>query len=112
MINLIISLIIFILIIRYQSQIYHYLVSFPKIYLWLYFSENIDYFKKKQKELLDFGNMESYFDSLPNNQIHKYFMPLYDNSLLVKSDVPNIFHKDITSKENSLPYVIDRKSVV
>ena len=51
--------------------------------------------------------MESYFDSLPNNQIHKYFMPLYDNSLLVKSDVPNIFHKDITSKENSLPYVIN-----
>jgi hypothetical protein len=107
MINLIILLIIFILIIRYQSPIYHYLVSFPKLYLWLYFSENIDYFKKKQKELIDFGDMESYFDSLPNNQIHKYFMPLYDNSLLVKSDIPNIFHKDITSKENSLPYVIN-----
>ena len=61
---------------------------------------NFDYFKKKQQELIEFGNMEGYFDSLPLGQIHKYFMPMYDNCLLVKKEIPNIFHQDNTSKKN------------
>lgn len=107
MIKLIIFIILLSLIIRYQSIIYHYCVSFPKLYLWLYFTGNYDYFKKKQQELIEFGNMEAYFDSLPEGKIHNYFMPIFDKCLLLKKEIPNIFHQDITSKEESLPYIIN-----
>jgi hypothetical protein len=107
MFKILILIILFSLLIKYQSPIYHYIFSFPKLYIWLYKSGNYEYFKKKQQELIEFGNMESYFDSYKDGEIHKYFMPLYDNSLLLKKIIPNIFDSNITSKKDSLPYVIN-----
>ena len=63
MFKIVCFLILFLILIKYQSPIYHYLFSFPKLYFWLHNSGNNNYFKIKQKELIEYGNMESYFDS-------------------------------------------------
>lgn len=107
MIKIILVIVILLLVIRYQSIIYHYTISFPRLYYWLSQNNRKAILDEKVNDILTIGNMEEYFDSFPKNEIIPYYSPLFDNALLLKKDIQNIFHQDNTSKENSLPYLIN-----
>ena len=107
MIYILVIIIVLILIIRNQSIIYHYLISFPRLYSWLNKEDRKQKLESIRNKLTSYLNYNDYFDSLLDNKIHHYFTPIFDNSLFLKKEVENIFDKDITSKEDSLPYIIN-----
>ena len=106
-VNTIIILIVLLITIIYQSIIYHYIISFPRIHLWLSKNNRKEILDKSRKDIMDIGSMEGYFDSLPDNIIHEYVTPIFDKSILIKKEMTNQFDKTITSKEGSLPFFIN-----
>ena len=100
-------IILIFLIIKYQSPIYHYLVSFPRLFIWLKNNDRSGKLKNIRANLLTFKSTNKYFDSLEEDKIHKYFTPTFDNSLIIKKDIDDIFDKDVSSKVDSLPYIIN-----
>ena len=106
MLKLFFFIILLFLIIKYQSPIYHYTVSFPRLFIWLRNNKSNN-LKELRERLLSYRSTNKYFDSLEGDKIHKYFTPTFDNSLIIKKDIDDIFDKDVSSKGDSLPYIIN-----
>jgi hypothetical protein len=64
MIKIIVFLIFLIFIIVYQSVIYHNLVSFPKLWIWINKNNNKKIVEKQRKDIYFLGSTEGYFDSI------------------------------------------------
>ena len=107
MIKSIICIIFLILIIRYQSIIYHNLVSFPRLYFWINSNGRKSFLENQRKEIIESGSTETYFDNMKSGNIYNYMTPIFDNALYLKKEIPCVFHKDKTSKKDSLPYIIN-----
>ena len=99
--------IIFFFILINQNTLYHYFVSFPKLKKWLNKNNRKKIIEEKNKKIIKLGSTEKYFDSLPKNKNNISIVPNFDNSVLIKQEIPNQFSSKYFSKENSLPLIIN-----